>query len=618
MQALLLLYLNWVTSPNRTELGHMAASLWLYETGKADMFHVNPPLLRMIVGAGVTWAIAPQTDWTDYSSDPTKRTEWATGVAFVRANDWETVRLCYFLARTLCIPFILLGTVFGYLLACELFGRLSGFIFLTLWIFSPLILGWGATICPDVTAAALGIVAVSQLRRWLLSPTWRRVLGTGFTLGLLPLAKLTWVVALVGWPLLWLLANVMHTRLSGRERMKQGCMLLTILFIAVAVINAGFLADGSFKRLGDYSFRSELLTNGESLNRFTSSQFGAIPIPFPEQFVLGFDTQQIDFERGMTSYLFGKNSEQGWWYYYFVVLVLKETPGTLILLAVALFLFLYSSFRASWRDELILAMPLVCLFAVVSVQTGFSLHSRYIIPALPFLYIWISRVGIRRDPSSENLSREAVDVEEESVTGSDLAHCGIHGIFGIQRLVIRPVSSRLWTGVIVTICLAGVISSLWSYPYSMSYLNETVRTQVPPPLLGSNIDWGQDLYELKTWLEDHPEARPVRVAMSNILPLEMLGIISAGAPPQWTPGQEKIGTWSDQIHIGPQPGWFLLGANDLFDPARGYTWLWRVPPRKRIGFSTYIFYLTLEEINQLREQEDLPPLIEEDLDPGER
>jgi hypothetical protein len=50
VQALLLSSLSWSTSPNRTEIGHLGALVYFGHTGKFDVFHVNPPLVRMIAG----------------------------------------------------------------------------------------------------------------------------------------------------------------------------------------------------------------------------------------------------------------------------------------------------------------------------------------------------------------------------------------------------------------------------------------------------------------------------------------------------------------------------------------------------------------------------------------
>jgi hypothetical protein len=567
VQAFLLLRLDWLTSPNRTEIGHVAASLRLYETGQFDLFHANPPLLRMLIGFSITNMIHPQTDWTDYSPDPRKRSEWATGVSFIRANDFETVRQCFFLGRAVCIPFILLGGYFGYKFSRELFGDCCGFVFLILWAFSPFILGWGATICPDVTAASFGIIALYTFRHWLKKSTWLLSVLAGVTLGLLPLTKLTWIIAFGIFPILWLL--------TSQKSFKNFGQLIIILIIGVFVLNLGYCFDGSFKRLGDYTFYSALLINENPVNKFSETWLGLIPVPLPEQFVLGFDTQRVDFEQGILSYLFGHYSQHGWWYYYLVVLATKETLGTLILFGLAFILFFFARFRTTWKDEIILFVPFFTIFVIVSSQTGFSLHSRYMIPALPFLYIWISRAG--------------------------------------NLLLSRSMFIRVLVPVIL---LFGTISSLLVYPYSMSYFNEAVGSSSHGHryLLGSNIDWGQDLYELRDWLAEHPESRPIHVATSGIFPLETLGIKSAGQPPKWKPERQITGNWQQLVRVGPQPGWFLFGTNDLFHVNHEYDWLHSLTPIKRIGYSVYIFHVTLDEANHIREQYDLPMLIEEDFE----
>ncbi|MDR2706324.1 MAG: hypothetical protein LBC02_11155 [Planctomycetaceae bacterium] len=247
----------------------------------------------------------------------------------------------------------------------------------------------------------------------------------------------------------------------------------------------------------------------------------------------------------------------------------------MILFGLALILFFFTRFRTTWRDEIILLVPFITIFVIVSSQTGFSLHSRYMIPALPFLYLWISRVGI---------------------------------LLSSRILVVRVIVPLL--------LLLGTVSSLCVYPYSMSYFNEAVggASQGHRYLLGSNIDWGQDLYELKEYLENHPEIRPLHIVISNIYPLETLDIRSAGTPPKWKPGQKTFGTWDQQLTLGPQPGWYLLGTNDLYNVNGDYDWFHHLTPVKRIGYSLFLFHVTLMEANRLREQDDLPKRRAEDFD----
>jgi hypothetical protein len=580
VQSFLLARLAWLTSPNRTELGHMAAALRLYETGEYDLFHVNPPLLRYLVGPAVAKIVKPNTDWSDYSSDPLQRSEWATGVSFVKANDFETVRKSFFVGRLVCIPLILLGSFFGYRFAKEFFGEASGFLFLLLWTFSPLILGWGATICPDVAAASLGIVALYTYWRWTKKSTWILATISGITLGLLPLTKLTWIIALGLWPLI---AFPRAASEAYSRNLRVVLQLILILLISLLTVNLGYKFDNSFQKLGAFSFHSQSLTNENGENVFSNTILAKIPVPFPAQFVQGFDTQKIDFEQGMLSYLLGTHSDHGWWYYYIVALLCKEPIGILVIAVLAIFLFCYKKYRSTWSNELFLAIPMLALFFVVSIQTGFSLHSRYIIPFLPFAYIWISRVG------RVFLSTEVTENRKNLSVSSVLS-------------------------VVTIICLLFSIASiLREFPHAISYTNELARNKKPPVLLGSNLDWGQDLYELKEYLDERPEAKPLHIAMSNIFPLETLGIKSSGLPPKWKPNQEFQGSWLEQIHTGPRPGWFLLGTNDLFGASGDYDWLHEFQPEKRIGYSCYLYYISLEQANSLREKHDLPVLIEEDL-----
>ena len=114
----------------------------------------------------------------------------------------------------------------------------------------------------------------------------------------------------------------------------------------------------------------------------------------PANMIQGIDTQRLDFERGFPSYLRGEWADHGWWYYYLYALLIKTPIGTLVLLLLAIYCtFFIRQCNASWRDEMVILLPGIVLLAFVSSQTGFPHHSRYIIPALPFFFIWMSKVG---------------------------------------------------------------------------------------------------------------------------------------------------------------------------------------------------------------------------------
>jgi hypothetical protein len=68
---------------------------------------------------------------------------------------------------------------------------------------------------------------------------------------------------------------------------------------------------------------------------------------------------------------------------------------------------------------------------------------------------------------------------------------------------------RLFSASLVAVLLAWFItSSLWIYPHSLSYFNESIGGPLngPEHLLGSNVDWGQDLRYLKLWMSGYDNA----------------------------------------------------------------------------------------------------------------
>ena len=348
---------------------HGGNRLSVADTLRFDVFHVNPPLTRIVSGLPVLLC-RPNYDWDFYSSRPQDRSEWAIGRAFIKANNPETTRWCFALARWCLIPLLLLGGYFGYRLSRELYGDSAGLIFLTLWCSSPLLLAWGATICPDAASAALGIVGIHTFRHWLHRPAWSRAAIAGVCLGLLPLAKLTWIIAFGIWPLIWCLwvAPIWLTATDKRcLPLPPARHMVVILFFGLYVLNMGYLFDGTLRPLGKYVFVSQLFRGQEALknqqtsvvtNRFSGTSLGEIPVPLPAEFVQGIDTQRYDFERGQPSYLRGQWAEHGWWYYYLYMLLVKMPLGTWSLVVLALFCALFQKgYGAGWRDEMLILLP---------------------------------------------------------------------------------------------------------------------------------------------------------------------------------------------------------------------------------------------------------------------
>jgi hypothetical protein len=148
-----------------------------------------------------------------------------------------------------------------------------------------------------------------------------------------------------------------------------------------------------------------------------------------------------------------------------------------------------------------------------------------------------------------------------------------------------------------------VLSSLIYYPHSLSYFNELAGgpRDAPAHLLDSGVDLGQDLFYLRDWLDQHPEARPFRLRY-----LGGVDATAAGIYAPLVPAAEAI------------PGWHAISVTCLYggcgDVAhrRDYDWLRDLRPTAMAGYSIYIYHVTVEQANRLRRERGLAALREPD------
>ena len=326
-------------SPTMLEPALLASGLHHWESGRFELYRVNPPLVRMVAALPVI-AAGYRSDWGGFYEAPGARREFAVGSDFVAANGDRTLWLMT-IARWACIPFSLAGGLFAYLYARELWrSDVSGLIAVILWCFEPNMLAHAELVTNDVPCAALGLGATWLFWRWLRRPTWGRATIAGLVLGLTELSKTSWIFLFGLWPLLWLIDSTTARYLArsappagaapARPSDLQSAPLLRrpqtqlcgMLLIALYLINLGYAFDGSFTRLKSFDFVSTSLTDldtpGKVGNRFRGLWIGNVPVPLPRQYVLGLDLQKRDFEDWRRpNYLRGEwRTGGGWWYYY--------------------------------------------------------------------------------------------------------------------------------------------------------------------------------------------------------------------------------------------------------------------------------------------------------------
>lgn len=485
VQAAMLAYSATRHSPTHLEPAFIAAGVSHWHLGRFEQYRVNPPLPRLVATLPLI-ALGVATDWKSYDAREGIRSEFQIGQDFLLANKalglWPVIY-----ARWAGIPFFLIGGLTAYLWARDLYGDQAAFLTLLLWTFEPNLLGHAELVTPDSACVTLNLLACYLFWRWLEFPSSRSCFLAGLSLGLAESAKMT---SLLLYPVFAILLSVKvtmaATRTPGRNEAasqlpsgeRQIGMWVTqfmmIVAISLYVINACYCFDGTLTRLKDYSFVSRALGDVDNLhctnctgNRFASGMLGEHSIPLPKQYVLGFDLQQKDFESFMPpSYLRGEWRMGGWWYYYIYGLCVRLPVSILLLLTCTACARAYRiRSHPMSLGEAALVIPPVVLLLIASLQTSFNIHFRYVLPCISAILVFVGQ-------------------------STSIFH-----------------NKRRYTFVLLALLLVySMAGTLRAFPHCLAYFNDFVGlNNGSSHLLGSSVDWGQDLILVRDYVEANRE-----------------------------------------------------------------------------------------------------------------
>jgi hypothetical protein len=247
---------------------------------------------------------------------------------------------------------------------------------------------------------------------------------------------------------------------------------------ALLIVNFGFLFQGSFHFLRDFNFESRLF------KRMQSALPGWVPVPLPERYIATIDRQSAEAQNSTYYYyetfLLGRRSSVGFWYYYFVLLALK-TPFSSAALAAAAVAVALKKRMHNFETWLLLA-PVIVLFVMFSFSSK-QLGIRMLLPAAPLFWLWVASTFARAN--------------------------------------LPP---RAWA-LIAALTSLTLLSSVRARPDFLAYFNPIVGDSADAYHYAddSNLDWGQDLIELKNYMTTaHLDA--IQLAYYGRVPPEIYGI----------------------------------------------------------------------------------------------
>ena len=556
-------------SPVFDEAPHIASGLSYLDT---HVFHANlqhPPLLKEIAAvflsiAGIHWPKTQLADAVIRGGPQGDKMAWPVGVGIIHDNGADRV---LFWGR---LPFILLGGLLGALIywwGRELVGSAAALGALFLYAFDPNIVAHSALVTTDVGVTAFTVLFLFALWRYIQHRSWKRLVLCGLALGavlsakfsavfLLPVAA-TLLAAAVRWPIAQgagteapaekPVAKVgpnascpcgsgkkykkchgagaapgkdVERALRQRELIRTAAMFLAMCAVAVVFI--------------------------EALYFFPSDPF---------LYLTGLNKVNADHVAGYQAYLHGNLAPH--FYSYFAAAFLLKEPLATVLLSIAGLVLLLRNQSIPVLTKLFLLLAPVVLFLAPTILAD-NLGIRYIIPTLPFAYL-------------------------------------LGGLALAELFEERLVWGRYVAG---ALCLWLVVEAAGIYPDHLSYFNESACLLESPGQIGldggsrcgplwlddSNVDWGQGLKQLHSWLELHANGRPVHLAYFGIYPPEFYGLNYLKSDP-------------GALLNNPEPGLYAVSANwkarlpalAAANNAPGaVAWL-SAPPMAIVGHAFYIY-----------------------------
>ena len=454
------------------EGSHLPAGYTYLRLGDHRLNPEHPPLVKTLAALPLLFM-----DVTIKRDDEAwaLRRQWEFGKRFLYR--WNDADRLLFWGR---LPVVALGALLGvsiFLWARHRYGLRAASLALFLCVLSPDVLAHGQLVTTDIGIALFMFLSVIAFEAASRRVSAGRVALAGLAAGAAFATKFSAVLLL---PILASLALVavvapepMTLALPGRSprevtRRPARAVAMVAVLAALAVLSLLVV-------WASYGFESRLSPDPQVEAAFEWSRVepdGALVAPaarivrasglLPEAFVFGF-LRFFKHAEPRPAFLLGRVSNDGWWYFFPVTFLLKTPVPLLALLGIA------AATRRRhprpWRDELVLWLP-VGICAAVAVARALNIGHRHLLPIYPFLFVAAGRVADWAFPPS------AVRARAPALVVSVL--CGWH-----------------------------VAATALIHPHYLAYVNELGGGPSNGYRLfaDSNLDWGQDLKNLKAYLE---------------------------------------------------------------------------------------------------------------------
>jgi len=596
------------------EVAHLSAGYSYITQLDIRLNPEHPPLIKDLAG-GAIWLYSKITDTKinfpdNLSSWQTAvNGQWDFGYDFLYRSGNDADKLI-FLGRLPMLLILLLLGFYVFKWTRELAGETAALLALFLYAFSPTFLAHGRFVTTDVAAAAAIFIASYYFIRWLKDPSAKNLVIAGLVFGASQLAKFS-VFLLV---ILFIFIALLWVYLKTRENKNFWQNLWQYLGGTILLYAVGYIFivwPVYFFHIANYPLDRQVQDTIANLRTFGQRPIANLIIWLAgipalralAQYGLGLAMVLQRAVGGNTTYFLGDINNTGFPLYFPIVYLIKETLTLHILTFLALFygfyrfakdkIYRWYNFHDFLKNNIaqILMLAFIALYWYSSLRSILNIGVRHILPTFPFIFLLVA---------------QQVSLWLKNIDTTKLA--------------------RILKYTFVTILIIWqAISVVSVYPSFLAYFNESIGGSANgyKYVVDSNLDWGQDLKRLATWIDDYNACLYSLAVIQENYPadncdqfleaqqqssndyLDKIRLhYFGGAVPEYYLGDKFIFWWGryPAQDITRQGGWlavsatFLQGgrgqfASGLANDAGDYTWLNNYTPVAVIGYSIFVYYI---------------------------
>ena len=550
------------------ELSHLPAG-YSYLTQK-DM-RINPehpPLIKELAGLPLLFIKGINFPSRIDAWQKDVNGQWNYGFYFLYRNGNPADQMIFW-GRLPMLLVLLLGGIYVFKWAKELFGNKAGLVALFLYSFSPTLIAHGRLVTTDVGAAAGILIATYYFVKFLKERTAKSMVIAGLALGFAELAKFSAILLLPFFGIIVIIWAIVKTP-SPRSFLKT-FVPLAASFIAIIAIAYILLFPFYQYLVINYPPEKQVSDSAYLLSSFKYRLPADIVVWMADkpvlrayaQYALGLLMVSQRATGGNTTYFMGEVSASGWKTYFPLVYLAKEPLAFHLLTLTALVFCLWSIIKkrlavlktglnqiADHPAEFAMLL-FIALYWLTSISSPLNIGVRHLMPIFPLTIILVA---------------------------------------GCIAKILNPPFVKAKYAILAALLLWQAAAIAAIYPHFLAYFNEIAGGPDNGYIytVDSNLDWGQDLKRLVTWTEENNV---------NTIYVDYFGGSDAAYYLK-----DKFQPWwgTRNPHELPKgsylavSGTFLQGGRGT--PVPGFTqnwghylWLNKYQPVAKIGYSIFVY-----------------------------